>query len=70
MTYTVRISKRTWEQLKEAAVYYEDQREGLGQEFLDAFRETMDWVGQNPGIYAVKFEAIHSHCISMRGPEQ
>ena len=60
MTYTVRVTKRAREQIKAAATYYEDKQEGLGHEFLDAFRETADWIAQNPRVYAVKFDEIRS----------
>lgn len=60
MTYTVKITERAWEHLKKAAINYEDFQTGLGQEFLEAFRETADWISLNPRMYAVKFDNIRS----------
>ena len=45
----MRIEAR--EELRQAAVWYEDQRSGLGGEFLDDFLATIDSIEGNPELY-------------------
>lgn len=41
--------------LEEAAEWYETKRKGLGDEFLDAVRATLDSIAENPRIYRVLY---------------
>ena len=39
--------------IEEAAIWYEEQRQGLGQEFLDDVLSLCETVSENPAIYPV-----------------
>ena len=40
----------------DAYLWYEDQREGLGDEFLESLEEGYTKISKNPYFYQVKFE--------------
>jgi plasmid stabilization system protein ParE len=37
--------------IEEAAIWYEEQRQGLGQEFLDDVLSLCETISENPAIY-------------------
>ena len=39
--------------IEEAAIWYEEQRQGLGQEFLDDVLSLCETISENPAIYPV-----------------
>ena len=39
--------------IEEAAIWYENQRPGLGDEFLDEVRSLCNAISENPAIYPV-----------------
>ena len=40
-------------EMREAALFYEDCREGLGQEFLDAVEQALDQIALHPRVWRV-----------------
>ncbi len=44
------IHRLAEEEVRKAAEYYENLREGLGREFRIAFEETLDRLRRNPGM--------------------
>ena len=50
MNRTVRLTPAALEELREAADWYEDQRAGLGDDFVDAVAEAAASVAEWPGI--------------------
>jgi toxin ParE1/3/4 len=54
-------------ELAEAARWYEDQAEGLGQEFLDEFELVMDWIMRFPEAWK-RIGARHRRCLFRRFP--
>lgn len=48
MTVEVRLRQEAEQDLAEAAQWYEEQRPGLGQEFLDAALETFSAIADRP----------------------
>ena len=67
MDALLRIEAR--EELRQAAVWYEEQRSGLGGEFLDDFLATIDSIEGNPELsksirtsVALCFDAFRTHC--------
>ncbi|MCU0835671.1 MAG: type II toxin-antitoxin system RelE/ParE family toxin [Chromatiaceae bacterium] len=53
MTLRVHIRPEAEADLEEAAAWYERQREGLGQDFLDESERTFDQNAENPLLYPV-----------------
>lgn len=48
MTYIVRLREEAELDLEDAASWYESQRSGLGQDFLDTVLQSLELIGQNP----------------------
>lgn len=53
MKYTVHIRPDAEMDIEEAAIWYEKQRKGLGDEFLDEVLNAVKVISENPYIYAV-----------------
>lgn len=51
MTRQVRVRAEAEEDLEEAAVWYEQQRPGLGHEFLDEVLRTFSNISEQSGAY-------------------
>ncbi len=51
MSYVVRLRPEADRDVAVAASWYEQQRPGLGQEFLDEFLAVSDRLSESPGIY-------------------
>lgn len=51
MTYPVHLRPEAEADLEEAANWYEQQRDGLGHEFLDTILSTLDSIAENPELY-------------------
>jgi plasmid stabilization system protein ParE len=48
----------------ESAEWYEDQRNGLGLEFIDYVQHVLDNIAENPLRYPVVFKDIHEGLVS------
>lgn len=57
MTLQVRLRAEAEQDIEEAARWYEQQREGLGQEFIDQVLLTLQSAGEQPGLYP----SVHRH---------
>ncbi len=53
MSLPVYIRPEAESDLEEAAAWYERQREGLGQDFLDEAQSAFDRISEHPRMYAV-----------------
>ena len=53
MTVEVRLRPEAERDLEEAAAWYEEQRQGLGQEFLDEAAATFSAIADMPQMFAV-----------------
>ena len=51
MSLPVHIRPEAEADLEDAAAWYERQREGLGQDFLDESQRTFDHISENPRLY-------------------
>ena len=52
MTLEVRLRPEAEEDLADAAAWYEDQRPGLGREFLDRVVSAFESIAERPNMYA------------------
>jgi plasmid stabilization system protein ParE len=57
MTLEIRLRPEAEQDLAEAAAWYEQQRPGLGQEFLDEALAALSTISEMPFIYAVVHRA-------------
>ena len=64
MTGKVRLRKEAESDLATAASWYEEQRTGLGQEFLDAALETLHSIAKFPSMYPVVHKSTRRALIS------
>ena len=53
------VLRRTAERdLEQATAWYEQQRAGLGSEFMDSVRERLSGISENPEAYPLIFKTI------------
>ena len=45
-------------EIDEAYAWYEEQRQGLGEEFLSEVQRALDRIEQNPGIHAPIYQTV------------
>jgi|AntDeeMinimDraft_5_1070356.scaffolds.fasta_scaffold41605_1 plasmid stabilization system protein ParE len=53
MTLELRVRPDAEDDLEEAAAWYEQQRSGLGDEFLDEVRSTFRQISERPSMFPV-----------------
>lgn len=58
MTLPVRIREEAEVDLSDAAIWYEQQRAGLGQEFLDQAFSVLESLPDNPSQYPVVHNSV------------
>ena len=58
MTYELIVTPEAEFDLLEAAQWYENQRSGLGEEYVDAVKEKIEFLALNPLKYQIRFETI------------
>lgn len=63
MTIPVRLREEAGRDLAEAATWYEMQRPGLGQEFLDEAARAIRAIGEHPLGYPVMWRRTHRALI-------
>ena len=51
MTFEVRLRREAEQDLADAAAWYEEQRQGLGHEFLDEVQTTLATIAETPLMY-------------------
>jgi plasmid stabilization system protein ParE len=59
MNFPVRLREEAELDLAEAATWYESQRSGLGNEFLDSVLEAFDHICGNPETYPMVHRSTH-----------
>ncbi len=64
MTYTVRLREEADRDIADAAKWYEEQREGLGHEFLDEVLHSISLIQENPLSYPLVLRDTHRAVVS------
>ena len=64
MTYIVRLREEADLDIADTASWYERQREGLGQEFLDELLHSFDLIRENPLSFPVVHRNTHRAVMS------
>ncbi len=59
MSLKVYLRTKAEADLEDAAEWYEKQREGLGQEFLDDVLRAFETIAENPNLYPVVHRYTH-----------
>ncbi len=59
MSLKVHLRSETETDIEDAATWYERQRKGLGQEFLDNVLVVLDKIAENPNVYPVVHRQTH-----------
>ena len=67
MQYNITFSEEAEDDIFSAYVWYEQQREGLGNEFKEAVNEAKSSVQSNPLFYSYRFKNIRG-CQTKRFP--
>ncbi len=60
MTYSLRFRPEVVNDLKDAASWYEDRKVGLGAEFLQQCKATLDRISKRPEQATVELDGIRS----------
>jgi len=60
---SVQLREEAERDIEEAANWYEQQREGLGYEFLDELSAAFDAVSERPDMYPVVHRGVHRALI-------
>lgn len=63
MKYRVIIRPEAEDDLKEAFLWYEDKRKGLGLDFLLQVDAGIRFIGRNPEIHSAVYEGTRIHLI-------
>jgi len=63
MNYTIEISETAENHISDAALWYEEQKEGLGKQFLSAVKVCFDLIERNPHIYIKLYKILHKTLI-------
>jgi len=63
LTVSAHIREEAERDIEEAASWYEQQREGLGYEFLDEVSAAFDAVAERPGMYPVVHRGVRRTLI-------
>ena len=53
MIYEIRFRPEAENDIEDASVWYESQRQGLGQLFLDEVQKSLDVIVENPLLYPI-----------------
>lgn len=59
MNYRLIIKPLAQIDIEEAAVWYEQQKEGLGADFLEEIEDKFLIIEQNPNLFGVKHKQVH-----------
>jgi toxin ParE1/3/4 len=63
MTYSFELREEAAEEFSEAFVWYEEQREGLGNMFKAAINEQLIQICNNPYHYKASYKSFHEALI-------
>ena len=64
MSYAIRLREEAEADLDEAASWYEDRRNGLGTEFLDAVARILTGISANPQRFPILYRNTHRALLS------
>ncbi len=67
MTRQLRVRPQAEQDLQEATNWYEQQRPGLGSEFLDEVLRTFNKISEQPALYPVLYRNTH-RALTQRFP--
>jgi len=56
MRYSYNLSQEAEDDMLEAYIWYEQQRSGLGEEFLESLDQARQSILQNPATYPVRYK--------------
>jgi plasmid stabilization system protein ParE len=68
MSYNYIALPEAEEEAKEAAHWYEQQKRGLGGDFLDSLRSARRSIEQNPATYRTRYKKKVRACVVDRFP--
>ena len=60
MSLNVAYLPEAEDDIEAAYIWYDQQRTGLGDEFLEALCDSVNWIRENPKLYAVFRRAIRA----------
>jgi len=59
MKYDIVIKPLAESDIRDAAIWYEQQRAGLGVRFMEAVEEKFKVIEEHPRLFEVKYKGIH-----------
>lgn len=63
MSYQVKLLPIVQNDLKDAKKWYNEQRETLGEEFKEEVNKEIDYIGQNPKNYQIKYKGLRQSLV-------
>lgn len=61
--FTIIIKEQAKVNLENAAIYYNEQRDGLGYDFLEAVETALHDISLNPSGYQIKYDVFRTKLI-------
>ena len=59
MKYSVVIKPLAESDIRDAVLWYEQQRSGLGEKFMEAIEEKLKLIEENPDLFEIKYKGTH-----------
>lgn len=64
MSYKLELKEEALEELSEAYQFYEDEKKGLGEDFLDAINKMLIRIKETPHQYPLSYKNKHRAVLS------
>lgn len=64
MPYNYNLSEEAENDILDAYIWYEQQRAGLGEEFLECMEGAQRLILQNPAAYSVRYKTVRAFLIN------
>lgn len=64
MSYTIKLTRSSHTDIKEAQSWYEEQKAGLGASFYEAVKERINFLSDNPYTYPSKYTNIRHGIVT------
>jgi plasmid stabilization system protein ParE len=64
MLYNYNLSQEAEDDMLEAYIWYEQQQEGLGEEFLESLDEARLSIIRNPATYPMRYKKVRAFLVN------
>lgn len=64
MSYTVKLTRASSNDIKQAQQWYEAQKPGLGASFYQSVKERISYLSENPYTYTTRYENLRQALVT------